>query len=119
MTKQTHTPLTALGSYGNYSVANVADLAMTAADVGNKEQVVASGKDLIVAYNTGASAHTITVTSTIDPYNRTGDISAYSLGAGEFAVFGPLATTGWIQTDGKIYFEANHAEIKFGVVRLP
>lgn len=111
------TKKTALGAYGSYT-ANAADLPMAAADVANKNQFVANGNDLVIAHNTGAGAHTITVTSSPDPFRRTGDIAAYSLGAGEYAVFGPFAITGWIQSDGKIYLEADHAEVKFGVVAL-
>lgn len=46
-------------------------------------------------------------------------ISAYSLGAGEYAAFGPFEREGWMQSDGYIYLEASHAEVKFGVLTLP
>jgi len=119
MTKQAHTPFTALGSKTNVYTANAADITMLVADVSNKEMVVASGNDLVVAHNTGGSPYTITVSSVVDPYGRTGDVAAYSLGAGEYAVFGPFANDGWRQTDGKLYFEASNAAVKFGVVKLP
>jgi len=120
MARQTLTKLTALGTFPALQpAANSADLTMTAADTVNKEQFVASGNDLIIAHNTGASPHTITVTSVADGQTkRTGDITAYSLGAGEYAALGPFAKQGWVQADGKIYLEANHAEVKFGVVQL-
>lgn len=112
------TKTTALGAYGTYAV-NAADLTMAAADVVNKNQFVASGNDLIVAHNTGASAYTVTISSAPDPYGRSGDIAAYSIGAGEYAVFGPMKLPGWMQTDGKVYLEASNAAVKFGVVALP
>jgi len=118
MARQSHTPLMALGTKTNAYTANAADLTMTAADATNKEQVALTGNELIIAHNTGASARTITVTSVVDEMGRTGDVSAYSLGAGEYAVFGPFGTEGWRQTNSKLYFEANHAEVKFGVVKL-
>lgn len=118
MARQSHTPLTALGTKTNVYTANAADLTMTAADVSNKEQVTATGNELIIAHNTGASTYTITISSVVDEQGRTGDISAYSLGAGEYAVFGPFGTEGWRQTDGKLYFEASNVAVKFGVVRL-
>jgi hypothetical protein len=118
MARVTLTAKAALGPFGAYSVANSADLTMTAANISDKNQVACSGNDLIIAHNTGAGAHTITITSYTDPYNRTGDITAYSLGAGEYAIFGPFKALGWQQADGKIYFEANDAEVKFGVVAL-
>jgi hypothetical protein len=110
---------TALGSYGDYSVANSADLTMAAGDVANKNQFAATGDEVVIAHNTNGSAQTITVTSSPDPYGRTKDISAYSIGAGEYAVFGPFELTGWVQTDGKVYLEVSHADVKLGVVKLP
>lgn len=112
------TKLTAEGPYGDYG-ANEADLPMVAADTVNKNQFTFGGYDLIVAHNTGASPVAITVTSAPDPYGRTGDIDSYSLGAGEYAVFGPLKAQGWIQSDGKVYLEAASADVKLGVVALP
>jgi hypothetical protein len=91
---------------------------MAAADASNLNQFVANGKDLVIAHNTGASAYTITITSAADPYGRMGDIATYSLGAGEYAVFGPLELAGWVQTDGKVYLQASNAAVKFGVVDL-
>lgn len=112
------TPKTALGAYGNYSVANTADLAMAAADASSLNQFVASGNDLVFAHNTGGSDYTVTFTSVADPFGRTGDITTYSIGAGEYAVFGPFKLPGWMQTDGKVYLQASNAAVKFGVVAL-
>jgi hypothetical protein len=118
MARTTLTALAALGSFGSYA-ANAADLAMTAADTSNYNQVVATGNDLIIAHNTGASPYTITITSVALPgYNRTGDITTYSLGAGEYAAFGPFKGVGWKQSDGYLYFQASNASVKFGVVAL-
>lgn len=118
MARQIHTPLTALGTKTNVYMANAADLTMTAADVSEKEQVTLTGNELVIAHNTGASAYTITVTSVVDKMGRTGDISTYSLGAGEYAVFGPFGTEGWRQTNGRLYFEASNAAVRFGVIKL-
>lgn len=112
------TTLTTTTAPGSNNYAGVA-LTMTAADTGNLNEFVASGKDLIVAHNTGASGYTITVTSVADPYGRTKDISAVSIAAGVYMVFGPMELTGWVQTDGKVYLQANNAAVKFGIVRLP
>jgi hypothetical protein len=119
MARQSHTALTALGTKTDQYTANAADLAMTAADTENDEEVTFTGAEIIIAHNTGGEAHTITISSVVDNLGRDGDISAYSLGAGEYAVFGPFGTEGWLQSTGKLHFEANHAEIKFGVVKLP
>lgn len=118
MARQTHTALVALGAKTNVYTANAADLTMTAAIPADYEQVVAGGKDLVIAHNTGASAYTVTIESVVDARGRTGDIAAYSLGAGEYAVFGPFDPEGWKQTDGYLYFRASNASVKFGVVRV-
>lgn len=117
MARTSLTPKAALGAYGSYA-ADAADLPMTAADVANMNQFTASGRDLVVAHNTGGSAYTVTITSSPDPYGRSRDIATYSLGAGEYAVFGPFELTGWVQTDGKVYLQASNAAVKFGVVAL-
>jgi len=121
MPRATLTKLAALGNNPALPIAaNAVDLPMTAANAANKEQFVASGKDLIIAYNSGAGARTVTITSVVDPRNnRTGDITPYSIGAGEYAVFGPFYREGWMQPDGYIYIEAEHAEVRWGVITLP
>lgn len=118
MARTSLTPKTALGAYGDYSVANAADLTMAAADASNLNQFAASGNDLVFAHNSGASAYEITVTSVADAFGRTGSVTAFSLGAGEYAVFGPFKLAGWVQTDGKIYLQASNAAVKFGIVAL-
>jgi len=92
---------------------------MTAADATNKEQFFSTGKELVIAHNTGVSTRTITITSVASARNnRTGDITTYSLGAGEYAALGPFEREGWMQSDGYIYLEASHADVKFGIVTL-
>jgi hypothetical protein len=118
MARTSLTPKAALGIRSNVYTANAADLTMTAADVANKNQAAASGKNLIFAHNTGVGAVTITITSVVNGLGRTGDITAFSLGAGEYAVFGPFGIEGWVQSDLKLYFEASAADVKFGVVDL-
>jgi hypothetical protein len=91
---------------------------MTAADVGNMNQFVASGKDLLVIHNSGGSQYTFTVTSVADSYGRTKDITTETIDAGVYKVVGPLEILGWQQSDGKIYLAGNNAAVKFGIVRL-
>ena len=112
------TPLTKTTAAGSYNHAGVA-LTMTAADVGNMNSFVATGKDLLVIHNTAGSDHTFTVTSTADAYGRTKDITTETVSAGAYKIVGPLELTGWVQTDGKIYLAASNAGIKFGIVALP
>lgn len=116
--------LTAISPIGSYPVtpltANSADLTFTAANPTDKEQVAASGKDLILVWNThAANPYTVSFDSVKDEKNRVGDIDAYSIGAGEIACFGPFKQAGWMQSDGNIYFEAENAAIKYAVIRVP
>jgi len=94
------------------------DLTLAAADVGNKNQFLPSGNDLIIAQNSGASPYTVTLNSSVDGQNRTGDITAYSLDAGDVIIIGPLKTLGWVQADGYVYLEASNASVKIGIVAL-
>ena len=121
MARQTLTKIAPLGSYPSLPIsANAADLAWTAADAANKEQFAPSGNDLVLVWNTDAvNPYTVTITSVKDEKNRTGDITAYSIGANEIACFGPFKQAGWQQTDGKIYMEASNAAVKYAVLALP
>jgi hypothetical protein len=118
MTRATITPFTALGAYGTYG-AGLADFTLTAANVSDKNMCVASNNDLIIAYNSDVTnPYTVTISSVADTFGRTGDITSYSLAAGDYVAFGPFRNVGWKQSDGKLYFEANNAAIKFAVIAL-
>jgi hypothetical protein len=119
MARQSHTPLTALGTKTDAYSAGEADLTMTAADAANYEEVSFTGNEIIIAHNTGASERNVTISSVADSQGRDGDISSYALAAGDYAVFGPFELEGWRQSGGKLYFQADNAEVKFGVVKLP
>lgn len=86
---------------GSYPVtpltANSADLTETAGDATNGHYTpIVDGKTYVQFHNTGAGARTATITSARDEFGRTGDITAYSLGAGEISKpFGPFYKAGW------------------------
>lgn len=112
------TKTTLVGPYPALPVtAELLDAVFAAADVANKNQVAASGDDLILAWNSGAAPYTITITSVVDDYKRTGDITTYSLAAADIAAF-RIKNPGWRQTDGKIYLEASNVAVKFAVMAL-
>ena len=91
----------------------------TAADVANKEQFALTGKEIVVARNSGASARTVTINS-VAINGRTGDITADSIAAGATHVYGPFNPDGgWAQTDGTLHLEADNAEVLFAVFVLP
>jgi hypothetical protein len=119
MGRTTLTRTTPLGPYPTLQpAADALDLILTAADTTNNNQILLDGPVIVVAHNTGVAARTLTITSSADAQNRTGDISAYSIGAGEYACFKIDQTTGWKQTDGYLYLQANNAEVKIGAIRL-
>ncbi len=114
------TKTVALGSFPALQPAvDSLDAVFTAADVANKNQFKPTGKELIIAWNSGASPYTVTVTSAPDEKGRSGDITAYSLAAADIAVIGPLEIKGWRQTDGYVYWEASNVAVKFAVISLP
>jgi hypothetical protein len=89
------------------------------ASLGNYTPLV-DGKTLVICQNTnsGSTARTVTFDSAVDAFNRTGDITAYSLGAGEIGMFGPFKTAGWVNA-GNLNFDVSHAEMKIAVITLP
>jgi hypothetical protein len=119
MARQTLTKQTPKGPYPTLPVAvNSLDVAWTAANATDKEQFVPGNDTLVLVKNSHATlAKTITFTSKADSQNRTGDVTAYSLGAGEIAMF-RFKKAGWMQSDGKIYMEAESSDISYAVIQL-
>lgn len=117
---------TLLGSYPSLPIAaDSADLTMTAltgssGSSGNYILFGDFGRLLVVVQNTHATnPYTILFSSVANSAlgNRTGDIGAYTLAAGDIAVF-IFERAGWYQADASLYLESNNAAIKVGVVGL-
>lgn len=98
--------------------ADSLDAVYTAADTVNFNQVVAAGTQVLVAVNIGASPYTVTITSAPGSNLRTGDITAYSIGAGEMMAFVISGQPGWVQADGFVYFQGSNASVKFAILQL-
>ena len=114
------TPQDALGSYPSLPLsADSADFTWTAGDATNNNAVTLAGRELVLVRNDGTSAQDVTFQSVADQYNRTGNIDTYSVGAGEYAMFGPFKVPGWKQGDGKLYIDPASTDLKFAVIRLP
>lgn len=77
-----------------------------------------TGREIVLCRNPSGGALTVTVTSIRNEYNRLGDITAYSIGAGETAVLPQFQLNGWKQSDGMLYLEASAADILFAVLKL-
>lgn len=113
-------PITPGGNYPTLPIgAGLADITFAAADTVNGNSTVpVDGKTVVLAYNTDTVARTVTFTSAPDSYNRSGDITAYSIAAGKVACFGPFKTAGWL-VGGVLEIDASNALLHLGVIQLP
>lgn len=99
--------------------ANSRDLTFVAGDVVNgNDATIVENKTFVVARNINVGAKTITFTSVADTLNRTGDITAYSIGPAELAVFGPFKAVGWTHS-GKLWIDVEHADVTLAIITLP
>ena len=81
---------------------------------------VNTGREILLARNDSGGALTITISSVVDKYNRTGDITTYSLANGDYAWFGPFKPSGWNQAGTNLlYAAASGDDMFFAVCRLP
>ena len=102
--------------------ANAEDITWTAsgADFADGFSFVNTGREILLVRNDNAGAQTITINSVVDPYKRTGDITAYSIGIGEYAWFGPFKPEGWNQAATQLLYGAvSAADLYFAVCRIP
>jgi hypothetical protein len=107
------------GPYPGTISANLLDITFTAADASNNNTTPFIGnRMLVVARNSGAGARTLTITSLADSHGRTGDVTAFSMGAGEYLAF-IVERDGWQQSDGALYMSAEHAEVLLAVLAIP
>lgn len=114
MARTSLTPVTAPGGYAGAGAA----CGFVDADIANGNRVYSTGKELVLARNTGAAPVNVTITSASDPFNRSGDI-VEAVAAGVTKVFGPFPQTGWRQADSYLYLSAPSTDIEFVVVVLP
>lgn len=100
-------------------VANSLDVAFVAAgaDFADGAEFTLTGKDVVIVGG-GAAGGTITIDSVPDTNNREGDITAYAIGANEFALLPRFQLPGWAQTNGKLHMHASAATVTFLVIHL-
>lgn len=111
--------ITPLGPYPTIPVAvNTLDFVFTTADSVNFDQFVFTGRELIVVRNSTAGALTFTLESAVDPQNRVGDITAFSLAAGEFGVFWCGNMVGW-NNGGQFFLRSSASTIDYAIIRIP
>ena len=92
-------------------------LTLTAADVSNKNQCDFAPGIVMIIQNSGASPYTYTITSKADQLGRVGDLTQ-TLAAGDIRLIQLDTVEGFMQDDGKLYFEGSNAAIKFSPIRL-
>ncbi len=112
------TVLTPPGPHPGTVSADAADFAWEAGDNVNGNDFSPTGEELLLIRNDNVGAQTVTITTVADKLGRTGDITTYSVGIGEYAVFGPFAVEGWRQTDGKIHVACSAADVMFALMRI-
>jgi hypothetical protein len=110
--------VTPLGPYPGTVAANVLDAVFTTADSVNFDQFNLTGRELIIIRNSTAGALTVTLESTVDPQGRLGDITAYSLAAGEFGLFWAGALPGW-NNAGQFFLRSSASTMDYLVVKIP
>ena len=101
--------------------AGTAALTMTDGDDMNGHFApIVSGRTWLLAHNTDDSAQTVTILSAADAQNRKGDITAYSLAAGDICTFGPFTTAGWELTSPTgLQIDVSDATVKLAVITNP
>ena len=89
----------------------------SAADVGNSNEFIYTGKEILLVTNSGMSPYTVTFSSAPDEHGRSSDISAYSVPAGETHQFSfRQGSAGWLQSDGHVYFAGSNAALLFAII---
>jgi hypothetical protein len=114
------TPVTIKGPFEAIA-ANGADFTFAAGSTGT-DTIACTGRQIILALNSDpTNPYTVTISSVDDEKGRSEDITAYSLAAGEYAVFGVGLTNaaGWKQTNGTIIVDVENAAVKWAVLTLP
>jgi hypothetical protein len=110
------TILTPISAPGPFDLSGAA-MTLAAGDAVNGNRFVATGREILIAQNSGASPATVTVQSkAVD--NREGDATV-AIAAGAYRIFQVFPTKGWMQSDGYIWVDVTDAAIKLAVVKLP
>jgi hypothetical protein len=88
------------------------------ADVATGNRIALTGKEEVWAWNTdGAVERNVTVSSVADPiFSRTGDV-VVALTAGQWKRFSLFQRPGFAQTGNYLHLSADHANVKFLVVK--
>jgi hypothetical protein len=117
------TTITVQEIVGPFTAVTAGDLDITfaAMTITDGDEFQCTGKEIVVIRNDNGAAQTFAVSSEDDAYGRDGDITDYSLGAGEYAVLGVGLTNaaGWKDASSNILITPSSADLKIAVLRMP
>jgi hypothetical protein len=92
-------------------------ITFAACDATNGNSFTATGREVLLVFNSGGSAYTFTVTSVADSLNRLDtSLTTYSVAAGAYAAVEMKNLTGWIQS-GAINMTCSNTSVKFAVIQ--
>lgn len=116
------TKTTLLGPYPSTLTTGGATISWISRNAGGDEFAY-TGKEVLLAWNNGVTGvATVSVTSTKNAQNRTGDISMASIATGAMVSFGQFdKSDGWVASDGNIDVVATGAgaaDVDFAVLVL-
>ena len=88
------------------------------ADSTNFEYVPFTGGEIVLAWNSGAAPNNVTLTSTPDKMQRTGDIAS-AVAADVVRAIRLSTTEGWsnVGDAGRLYFQGDNAEVMFMILK--
>lgn len=102
---------------GSYPGAGIA-IGWQDSDPANGNTFVATGKEVILVRNTGATARQITLYASADSFGRVANI-VESLAAAASKAFGPFKLNGWVTSAGNFELTADSIDVEIAVVVLP
>jgi len=120
MARTVLTPQEIVGPFDAVTAGSL-DITFAASDGTGGNSLACTGKEIILAFNDGTAAYTVTVDSVDDEKGRQEDITSYSLAVGDYAAIGVGLTTskGWIQSGGVLHIDTNNVDVKLAALRLP
>ncbi|KKM90810.1 hypothetical protein LCGC14_1234820 [marine sediment metagenome] len=98
--------------------ANALDFTFANSDNAAGNDFVITGRQLLLVFNNDVGAQTFTISSVADQFGRKGDITTYSLDAGEYAAFWFGNVVGWKQALNKILLASSNDNVQFAVLNL-
>lgn len=114
MARTTLDPITLPGPWSTQPVA----ITWTAANTTDGNQFRATGDEMLLVRNTGATAASVTVVSTPDaPFGRSGNM-VMNIPAGGMVVTQVFPLLGWQQPNGYIYIDTTSTNVEFAVIRV-